>query len=119
MQQRACADCCSACGGCPLAVSDQLPPGAEALAEPPLQEASVGWGIWLFYNKEDDAPAGEQQEEGEQQEQDEQQQEQQQQESEAEEAEQPQEPTPGTWWRGMVWWFSQKEAKYKVRVTCT
>ncbi|WIA12892.1 hypothetical protein OEZ85_006512 [Tetradesmus obliquus] len=95
-------------------MSDQLPPGAEALAEPPLQEASVGWGIWLFYNKEDDAPAGEQQEEGEQQEQDEQQQEQQQQESEAEEAEQPQEPTPGTWWRGMVWWFSQKEAKYKL-----
>uniref|UniRef100_A0A383WGY9 Uncharacterized protein n=1 Tax=Tetradesmus obliquus TaxID=3088 RepID=A0A383WGY9_TETOB len=95
-------------------MSDQLPPGAEALAEPPLQEASVGWGIWLFYNKEDDPPAGEQQEEGEQQEQDEQQQEQQQQESEAEEAEQPQEPTPGTWWRGMVWWFSQKEAKYKL-----
>ncbi|WIA33047.1 hypothetical protein OEZ86_006204 [Tetradesmus obliquus] len=87
----------------------QLPPGAEAITEPPLREASVGWGIWVFY---EDPPADEQQEEDEQQEQDEQQQ--QQQEPKAEEAEQPQEPLAGQWWRGMVWWFPSKEAKYKL-----
>jgi hypothetical protein len=24
-------------------------------------------------------------------------------------------PMPGKWWRGMIWWFSAKEAAYKVR----
>jgi hypothetical protein len=55
-------------------------------------------------------------EEGEQDEEQLEQDEQRQQGSESEEEEkQSKEPVPGQWWRGMVWWYSAKEAAYRVR----
>jgi hypothetical protein len=61
----------------------------------------MGWGFWLFYN--DEGKAEDDTEDGD----DEQQQQQQQQQKG---------PVPGRWWRGMIWWFSAKEAAYRVRL---
>jgi hypothetical protein len=57
----------------------------------------VGWGFWLFYN--DEGQANNQKDN----------------ENEDEQEQQQKGPMPGRWWRGMIWWFSAKEAAYKVR----